>query len=156
MGYTTEFTGSFKFNKPLEARIREYLVKFNETRRMARTLSPAYGVEGEFFVDAHGDYGQDRSSDIIDYNRPPSTQPGLWCQWRPNEDGTELEWDGGEKFYHYVEWLEYLIAHFIEKNGYKLSGTVQWQGEDSDDRGEIVVTDNKVSTFKLVLTRAAQ
>lgn len=33
--------------------------------------------------------------------------PGIWCQWIINDDGC-LCWNSGEKFYNYVEWLEYL------------------------------------------------
>jgi hypothetical protein len=55
-----------------------------------------------------------------------------------------LGWDGNEKFYHYIEWLQYLIQHFFEKWGIKLNGEVEWQGEDSSDFGKIIVTDNVV------------
>jgi len=53
-------------------------------------------------------------------------------------------WDGGEKFYNYVEWLKYLINHFFEKWGVKLNGEVYWKGEDGEDMGKIVVKDNWV------------
>src|SRR5574337_684850 len=99
MGYSTDFFGSFELNKPLDADTLKFLQKFNETRRMARKLGREYGVEGEFYVDGTGDFGQERDATVIDGNRPPSTQPGLWCQWRPTDDGTAIEWDGGEKFY---------------------------------------------------------
>jgi hypothetical protein len=70
--------------------------------------------------------------------------PGFWCQWRPNEDGTAIEWDGGEKFYNYIEWLEYLIKQFFEPWGIKLNGDVRWYGEDRDDIGLIEVRDSVV------------
>jgi len=69
--------------------------------------------------------------------------PGYWCQWIINDDG-ELEWDGGEKFYAYDDWLNYLIKHFFEPEGYILNGEITFQGEDADDFGKICVTDNKV------------
>lgn len=72
--------------------------------------------------------------------------PGFYCQWVPTVDGDGIEWDGNEKFYEYVEWLEYIIKHFIEPWGLKLNGEVEWQGESNDDRGLIVVVDNEVST----------
>ena len=144
MGYTTEFRGSFTFNKQLSANMLNYLTKFSETRRIKRNLDEAFGVEGEFFAFGGGFGGQDREDNILDYNTPPSTQPGLWCKWTPNEDGTELEWDGGEKFYHYTEWLFYLINKIIAPNGYVLNGEVKWRGEDFDDVGTILVEDNKI------------
>jgi hypothetical protein len=72
--------------------------------------------------------------------------PSFYCQWVPAEDGTAIEWDGGEKFYNYIEWLAYLVKNFFQSKGYTLSGTVSWQGEDSDDFGLIEVNDNKIVT----------
>jgi len=145
MGYTTNFNGSFNITPALSPDDHSFLTKFSETRRMARNVGTEYGVQGEFYVGAEGIYGQDDDATVIDYNRPPSTQPGLWCQWIPNEDGTILEWDGGEKFYSYVEWLEYLINSILAPRGYTLNGQCEWQGEESDDFGKIVVVNNVVT-----------
>ena len=30
---------------------------------------------------------------LIDYNRSPHTQPGLWCHWIPTANGKAIEWD---------------------------------------------------------------
>ena len=133
-----------------------------------------YGRDGEYFARDDGQSGQDHDKSIIDYNTAPGhksyeetrgqdfnqtwneqqaliasgkCQPGLWCQWEINEDGTELQWDGGEKFYNYVEWLKYLIAHFFEPWGIKLNGTIEWVGEDSSDRGKIVANNNEVKVY---------
>lgn len=140
MGYSTDFFGSFKLNKTLDLETFTFLKKLNETRRMARKVGKEYGIEGEFYV-------EDDEKNVIDINRSPKTQPGLWCQWTPNRDGTEIEWDGGEKFYEYVAWLEYIIEKVLEPKGYKLTGEVEWQGEDRGDSGKIVVKNNKVKTL---------
>lgn len=145
MGYTTDFSGSFQLNQPLQPRMKEFLTKFNETRRMARNVDEAFGIEGEFYVLGGGSYGQDHEPNIIDFNNQPSTQPSLWCQWTPNEDGTAIEWDGGEKFYSYSEWLFYLINKILAPNGYVLNGTVTWQGEETGDVGKIKVVDNVIT-----------
>lgn len=79
---------------------------------------------------------------IINYNQPPSTQPGLWCQWIPTEDNMGIEWDGTEKFYHYVEWLQYLIDKVLAPKGYVVNGKVNYQGEDTDDKGIVTVYNN--------------
>src|ERR1039458_3667962 len=105
MGYTTDFDGQFNLDRELSDDDYEFLVKFNETRRMKRNVE-GYGVDGEWFVDGTGFAGQDHDATIVEYNGPPSTQPGLWCQWRPTEDHKAIEWDDGEKFYNYVEWIE--------------------------------------------------
>lgn len=129
------------------------------------------GDEGEYFVGESGFCGQDHGDDITDYNTAPSKQPGLWCHWAPSFDydvvdeihqmsPMDLEayfkanglpkfiaWDESEKFYDYVEWLEYLIENFLKPWGYTLNGEVEWKGEDSSDLGKIVVEDNKVKTL---------
>lgn len=143
MGYTTDFDGAFTVSPKLKPEDKEFLTKLNKTRRMARNVGPEYGVEGEFYVDGTGDFGQDRDATIIDFNTPPRTQPGLWCQWVPGEDGETIEWDGGEKFYNYTEWLAYIIA-WLAPRGYVLNGSVDWQGEDSSDFGRILVESNQI------------
>ena len=152
MGYTTTFEGRFNITPTLTEEHRKFLTKFSETRRMARKVGPEYGVEGEWYVDGAGWAGQDHDKTIIDYNNPPSTQPGLWCQWIPTEDGDALVWDEGEKFYYYVEWLEYLVENYLKPRGYTISGEVEWQGEDSNDRGLIRVNDNNIKVGKVKIS----
>ena len=144
MGYTTDFSGRFETNKPLSDKMFNFLKAFNETRRMGRNVDAGYGIEGEFYVFGSGSFGQDSESNIIDFNQEPTTQPGLWCQWTPSDDREGIEWDCGEKFYHYTEWLVYLIHKVLAPNGYVLNGTVTWQGEDTGDVGEIIVENNRV------------
>lgn len=146
MGYTTDFSGRFETNKPLTDKMFDFLKKFNETRRMGRNVDSAFGIEGEFYVFGEGDFGQGREANIIDHNTSPSTQPGLWCQWTPSDDRMGIEWDCGEKFYSYTEWLVYLIHKILAPNGYELNGVVTWQGEETGDVGEIIVVNNRVFT----------
>jgi hypothetical protein len=122
----------------------QYLTLFNETRRMKRNTDEVFGVDGEFFVFGGGSFGQDSEANIVDFNNQPSTQPSLWCQWIPTEDRMGIEWDCGEKFYSYTEWLVYLIHKILAPNGYVLNGVVEWNGEETGDVGEIFVEDNKV------------
>lgn len=152
MGYTTEFEGYVEVRPALDADEIAYLKKFAETRRMNRTKGP-------YYVQGTGSFGQDRESDIRDYNSPPEGQPGLWCQWEPSEDGTRIQWNGAEKFYNSVEWMQYLIDHFLRAdalaktqtvNGKRfftfqdhvLNGVIEAQGEDEEDRWFLVVRDN--------------
>jgi hypothetical protein len=144
MGYTTDFIGRFELNKQLSPKMQQYLKLFNETRRMQRNTDEVFGKDGEFFVFGGGSFGQDHEPNVIDFNQPPSTQPSLWNQWTPTEDGMAIEWDGGEKFYSYTEWLVYLIHKILAPNGYVLNGAVTWQGEETGDVGEIFVENNRV------------
>lgn len=151
MGYTTDFEGKISLSRALTEEEAHYITQFSGTRRMGRdaticqefddpvreSVGLPIGTEGEFCV---YDYGyKDRS--VVDHNQPPSTQPGLWCQWVPSKDLTSLEWDGGEKFYCYFEWLIYIHDHMLVKWGvtFTTDDTLTYQGEESNDRGEIFV-----------------
>lgn len=159
MGYTTDFTGSIAISPPLNAEEIAFLKKFNHTRRMDRELGP-------YFVDGTEEFGQGKDRDIRDYNRPPQGQPGLWCQWTPTDDGTAIEWDGGEKFYESVAWMEYLIEHFLKPGAiaaeklpflqanHILNGTITAQGEDISDRWVLEVADNEVDRIDEAATAA--
>ncbi|MEG3894833.1 MULTISPECIES: hypothetical protein [unclassified Microcoleus] len=100
------------------------------------------GEEGCYFVNQKWDEYSEVS--VVNYNRPPKTQPGLWCQWIPTADGGGIQWSGTEKFYYYVEWLQYIINNFIEPWDYILNGEVNWQGERAEDIGTIVVASNLI------------
>jgi hypothetical protein len=139
-----------------------YLTAFSSTRRMKRDARKAeefpdpvrlaaglpVGKEGGYFVGGGRPWLQDRDSSVLDYNLPPWGQPGLWCKWAPDRDGRAIGWNGAEKFYDYIEWLEYLIEHFLGPWGYVLNGQIQWRGENREDRGVIVVSENGVKTVR--------
>lgn len=150
MGYTTDFEGGFKINKPVDEETYKLLIGLANTRRMKRSdLDKKYGVEGEFYCEDTENMGQtDKPSQgkIVDYNKPPKTQPGLWCQWLIQDDKQIIRWDGVEKFYDYIEWIKYLIKTILEPRGYEVNGEVAWYGEDRSDIGIIVIKDNNVST----------
>lgn len=132
--------------------------------KLLEELGLPMGAEGDYycgtgFAGKDGGFGNKGADDsIVEYNlapgeakwndpiKPVGGQPGLWCQWIPSPDGTQIVWNGGEKFYKYVEWLKYLIENFLKPWGYKVSGLVEWKGEDSGDYGVIEATDNEVIT----------
>lgn len=66
-----------------------------------------------------------------------------YCQWVLNNDFDSLAWDGNEKFYNYVEWLQYVIDNVLTPAGNTLSGNVRFQGEDRADRGTIAVENGR-------------
>jgi len=174
VGYTTTFEGAFMLNRPMKKEHADYLRAFNKTRRVKRderllvsvlrssgrefstALFPdpireaalmTVGVDGGYFVGGTGFMGQDQDASIVDYNSEPQGQPSLWCHWVPADDDTTIVWDGGEKFTSYIEWLEYLIEHFIKPWGYSLTGRMTWQGEEDYDQGVLGVEDNNVYTM---------
>jgi hypothetical protein len=147
MGYTTDFDGEFSVSPKLDPETHNFLSGLSATRRMNRRVDSKYGIEGEFFVpwDDLKNFGQTHSPDIIYFNSPPRTQPGLWLQWEPTEDGEHIRWNGAEKFYNYIEWLEYIIENILKPRGYTVNGQVYWRGEDFHDSGVITVKDNHIT-----------
>lgn len=117
MGYDTNFTGQFDLDKPLTHEHASYL---NNIASQGGDMEPPAGS-------------------IIDDN-----EPAAYCDWVPTEDGTGIEWNGAEKFGDYVDWIEYLISHFLKPWGYVLNGQISWSGDDSEDSGTIYVQNNKV------------
>ncbi len=144
MGYTTDFIGKFKLNKKLDDETYNLLLGLSSTRRMSRNVDEKFGVEGEFYYNLDGNFGQTREDNIINYNIPPRTQPSLWLQWKPTEDRLYIEWDGNEKFYEYVEWLKYIISKILIPKGYSLTGVVNWYGEEQGDVGAIIIEKNEI------------
>jgi hypothetical protein len=153
MGYTTTFSGRIEVHPPLNSTEIEYLNRFASTRRMDRTKGPYYANHGS------DGFGQDRELDIIEYNRSPEGQPGLWCGWVPTNDGTAIVWNKQEKFYDSQEWMKYLIEHFLKPGGHAqgkpefssftfdhvCNGVIYAQGEEIGDSWSLVVRNNKVT-----------
>ena len=81
-------------------------------------------------------------------------KPSIWLQWIVEEyhDTHYLVWDGNEKFYNYIEWLEYLIKYFFKPNNLSITGRVRWRGEEFKDMGVIEVEDNDVEVLELLAT----
>ncbi len=149
MGYTTDYFGEVSVEPPLNQAEIEYLDSFARSRRMDRELGP-------YFVDGRDEGpGPDK---IYDHNCPPVGQPGLWCQWVPEHNGTVIQWDGGEKFYNAQEWMKYIIDHFLKPDclakdtllflqaNHICSGEIFARGEEIDDTWYLIVENNKVFT----------
>ena len=172
MGYDTNFTGHVTIEPPLNEHEITYLRDFSETRRMNRTNGP-------YFVGGEGYARQGCGSDeIFDRNAPHSSQPGLWCQWEPSEDGTQISWNGTEKFYDSVEWMAYLIDSFLKPGAvvqqnltvaksaderfnhftfdHTVNGIIHAKGEDKDDTWDLVVNKNKVTRIDSTDLRAIE
>ena len=163
MGYTTDFIGGFtvldaKTQKwaRLKDGVRKLIIGLSETRRMKRDVDEKYGVEGEFYVDGGGECGQAPESNIIEHNSPPATQPSLWCDWTVEGDSVpassasfdRIVWNSSEKFYSYIEWINYIHEVILKPQGYTLDGTVEWLGEDPDDRGKIEYRNGELKVYR--------
>ena len=161
MGYTTKFDGRFDLNKKLSPEMREFLVRWNHTRHIQYDVDKLKAADKYWKTRTwkNGELGPEglyyAPGSILDMmdgvrdcakndNLPPVDAPSLWCQWMPCDDGWGIEWDRDKDFHDYLEWLEFLIKHFLAPDGYVLNGSVQYQGEDSSDQGWLIVSDNKI------------
>ena len=74
MGYTTEFSGEFKITPALDDKTKEFLIKLATTRRMKRDMTKlfsekeakTFGIEGEFYVEGKGLFGDRRDKSFVD------------------------------------------------------------------------------------------
>lgn len=132
--YDCNFSGEIEIDPPLTKEEQDFLVAFCRTRHY---------VDGE------------------KYNTPTKNYPSRWCDWTPNETGTYIEWDGVGNFAAPVEWLRYLIDHFIGQNpldrpslpflrGHTCNGEIIINGPGWDDVWKIKVKDNVVKLKELV------
>lgn len=162
MGYSTDFEGAIEITPPLNPQEIEYLRRFADTRHMDRARGPYF---------APGDFGHGDESDVRGQNAPDagSGQPSLWCNFVSTEDGTALVWNGNEKTYDAEAWIAYLIDTFLKPRAavqreltapqpgrfydpafahftfnHVLNGTLNAEGEGTEDLWRIVVTDNTV------------
>jgi len=157
MGYTTFFKGKIVIDNCVDKNTKAFLDGLCSTRRMKRNPEilakrlgisyeeclQKYGEDAKHYFEDSGNLGQNNTEDVMNYNFPPSNQPGLWCNWCLGEDERSIVWSSGEKFYSYVEWMKYIVDELVDR-GYNLTGDINWTGEDECDTGTIIVRNNKV------------
>ena len=107
MGYTTDFIGHIDITPSLNDDEIAYLTAFNRSRRCERPGGP-YDVPGNPSAELEDTMPTEQA------NTGADGQPGYWCDWEPCWDGCCLAYNGNEKFYQPVEWLRYLIKHFLK------------------------------------------
>jgi hypothetical protein len=160
MSYNIKLLGRFGFSRQLTEAEYEYLNAFARSARVARDESRAsalpdplrfavglpIGPQGGHYVGGASIENWTSDGSVVNANAPPRDQPNLRCQWIPTQDRNGIEWDRGPAFYEWVEWLEYLVAHFFVPWGIKVNGTVKMVGENEEE-GNLYVVDNKVSYY---------
>lgn len=121
MGYTTQFQGVVKITPELKTS----QVKF---------------IQGMF-------------GDMREWNPEEAKRLDFtWFDFEFNEEMDGLQWDGTEKFYDADTKMQYLIDRAVEKYPeLSFNGILQAQGEEIDDRWQLVVNDNKVKKVEVTL-----
>lgn len=83
-------------------------------------------------------------------------RPQGYCKWNLTEDLKGLAWDGGEKFYSYIEWLEWIIKRILRPAKIEINGAVEYQGEFVGDCGAIIVKANQVRLARVSVLEALE
>lgn len=146
MGYTTDFVGHIDIEPPLNDAEIEYLLAFSASRRFARETP--YDVPGNPRAETSAGVEPAR------YNRPPKGQPDLWCDWQVCWDGCCMSWSGNEKSYAMVEWLRYVIDHFL-RPGALAASDARFTGFTFDHTVTGTVVGCRRDNKELFLIRAA-
>lgn len=131
MGHSTSFEGGLQFSRELTHK------EWMELTRLGNYESYDDGYYAEF-------------------TETPETIPQSYNQWEPNKEGTQLVWNGGEKFYDYVHWLRWLAKHYLTPKGIVLNGEIRFQGEEFGDVGVITATNSTIKQKKLVVEGAVE
>lgn len=135
------FSGRISISPPLNEQEIHFMMAFNHSRRMKRENGP-------YYVHGSGILGQGDDKDIIDYNTPPEDQPSLWCNWTVSQDGKNIQYDDGNKFHYFVEWMEYIIKHFLGHNPIAKERDPRMSFLTSHTlNGVIIVKDEDTNTF---------
>lgn len=83
-------------------------------------------------------------------------RPQGYCQWNLTKDLKGLTWDGAERFYNYIEWLEWIIKRILRPSKIELNGAVEYQGEYIGDCGAIIVKANQVRLARVSVLEALE
>jgi hypothetical protein len=152
MGHSTDFIGHIDIEPPLNDAEIDYLGAICTSRRFDRADGP-YDVPGNPRAETSDGIDPDR------YNRCAPGQPNLWCDWQVCWEGCCLAWNGTEKSYSMIQWLRYLIAHFLEPGAaaagnprfahfafdHRLNGMVVGCRRDTKELFAVRVRDNRVT-----------
>jgi|TARA_R100000479_G_scaffold171555_1_gene115209 hypothetical protein len=110
-----------------------YNTDWNGVLNLSRELTPSEQQEWETIRnerhDSQYNYGDERRE-----------FPSMWCGFEVSGDC--FSWDGGEKTYEGVGWIKFFIDKLKEwsKNESIYAwGEMEWDGEESDDIGKVVV-----------------
>ena len=145
MGYTTIWHGKLAVKPPLPRAVTRYLTHFFERRHVL--MSPNHHEQGAFEVDHLPPHEvSEEPLDVVDWNRPPPSQPFMWCDWEIDPLGGSLTVKRPRN-YRSIEWLEYIIWKFISPYHCVVSGTMTWRGEEVGDEGCLHVEGNTITRW---------
>lgn len=108
-----------------------YTTKFKGSIKLSRQLTMA------------------EAKQLLEFNEDPENipapHPSSYMQWVPGKNLDSIGWDGGEKFYDYAEWLQWLVG-WLAARGIESVGILSWSGEQAGDTGTLTVFDGRVES----------
>ena len=154
-------------DEPLESDFFAYLAKWFRTTRYKYDIKRVEEIYGKIDQSScyFGEYGIDGEYIAIDslvlsrfcQNYDSEALPGdvpskrsSFIFWQENG----LIYNPYSNDYHCFEWLNYLIKHFFEPNGYFLNGVVRYTDHKGHVFCTINVSNNVVSCSELVTDKA--
>jgi hypothetical protein len=147
MGYSTTFTGHLDLSTPLNDHQQKFLDYFVNCRqciyKQLHDNHPIFEMIKNCNLPMKKEYlVSDNDHDVKLFN-DHTGKPSLNCDWIVEDN--QLKWNENEKFYNYLEWLQYLIDNFFNVWNIKLNGIMDYKGEDLGDCGTIVVNDSIIT-----------
>lgn len=163
MGYSTSFYGTIDISPALSEDMFKYIRKFSNVRHVKRDVAtiPSLndgeglsfcfngnpGTDGCYYV------GEDRT---VDSPTSDADEPldGLshWCDFSVSTTGDALVWTKCSDTKNGLEWITFLIEHFLKPLGHVCNGKMECQGDEFDDQWELCVENNKVTRKEVVPT----
>lgn len=125
MGYTTQFSGTLKFTKPLTA-------------------------EEELFLSTICNDEMMHTDDLPNCIKPKNYRG--YIQLVISQDKSGIEWDGNEKFYDAVDAVNTVIMTMQEKfPDFGLKGGLIAQGEEVGDVWKLLIKDGKATKEEIAI-----
>ena len=115
MGYTTYFKGSIDI-KPTD-----------ELMNFVNNLSESECERSQYFWFV----GKRVGLEVVHNSGFRTPEYAVYMDWIISQNRKCLKWNGMEKFYGYVEYLQLLLDAIFIPLGYVLNGKIYYQGEDS-------------------------
>lgn len=125
MGYFTYFNGVLEFDKQPTKELVDEINKFADTRHC----------------------------DPVNTNVTLDYAPSLWNHWRCEFWNGQwvLTLEEG-KAYNYLDWFPVMVERFLDPHGLKVSGSIEWRGDEYEDSGYIEVNKNEMTIHDVVIT----
>ncbi|BCL83060.1 hypothetical protein ccbrp13_55250 [Ktedonobacteria bacterium brp13] len=160
MAFGVTWNGRLALDRPLDSEHNAYLQAFHLVHRtrvdaaqlalrpdiLRTAVGLPVGPEGAYYVGSEPGFDDPANALSLDEHEPPVGQPSVLCPWMPTEDGQVLILDETHDCVRIVEWLHYILEHFLVPWGYVLNGNMLLEAkiEDDLDRVTITVEDNSV------------